>query len=465
MNQNNDNMDNQTFVWVAVALIILLVIPAIYAAKAGYINEVLLSLSCAQLKVFFPFSDEVRIAARHIEQLDPASLSWEQMQGILRYTGKWIRWPWLVALLLFGGVALLLGRTGRLVRRFNMETLLQNNAKSFPCLKPVVGRGKYLLSPESYDSGLWKVARTPLQFAVEHKLLLDVDGKPVQKDKVLKHGLAMSESDVFGRLHLDESRVIDVLTSQLGPAFSGYEGLSPCRRAAAAAFLSYAHGDKKACIAILDTVSCAYSEDNGVASCSVLEQEAFVKKLEKSWKKAADVLGENIIIRHCAYELPWFMALLTRARQKGVLAGSQFLWLRPLDRPLWYALNQCGGRTAWIEGVAPWAHYMAEEKAGSALSEPCLTQAFTGLRKALADQGWLTEAQQPDDAPSAASDSQEKATGSSSSGAAPVSAASAAQDDTRKSSRTRQLQYVYADADDDPEYDVNNDPTIQNQQF
>jgi hypothetical protein len=85
------------------------------------------------------------------------------------------------------------------------------------------------------------------------------------------------------------------------------------------------------------------------------------------------------------------MALLTRARKKGVLASSQFLWLRPLDRPLWYALNQCGGRAAWAEGFAAWAQYAAEKKAGKALSEPHLSQAVTALREALSAQGWLTD--------------------------------------------------------------------------
>ncbi len=67
--------------------------------------------------------------------------------------------------------SIFMGRVSGLVRRFNMESLLRHNAKSFPSLRPVVGSGKYLLSPESYDSGLWKVARTPAQFTLEHGLL------------------------------------------------------------------------------------------------------------------------------------------------------------------------------------------------------------------------------------------------------------------------------------------------------
>ncbi len=85
------------------------------------------------------------------------------------------------------------------------------------------------------------------------------------------------------------------------------------------------------------------------------------------------------------------MALLTLARRKGVLASSQFIWVRPVDRPLWYALNQCGGRAAWAEGFAAWAHYAAEEKAGKTSREMRTAHAVARLRATLAAQGWLTD--------------------------------------------------------------------------
>ena len=313
------------------------------------------------------------------------------MQKVLRYTGSWIRWPFALLLVLFGVAAIFMGRVGSLVRRFNMESLLRNNAESFPCLRPVVGRGKYLLSPESHDSGPWKIARTPVQFALENGLLLDEQEKAFTPEQALKNGLPSTELPAWGNARLDEKKALAVLTEQLGKPFEGCEGLSPCRRALAVAFLAYANGDKKNCISILDMVSCSYNEIDGNADCPVLTDSAFEKRLKKAWARHKDVLSEKNMASHAAYELPWFMALLYRARQKGVLAGSQFLWLRPMDRPLWYALNQCGGRAAWAEGFAAWAHYMAEEQEGKALTEPHVAPAVASLREALSAQGWLTE--------------------------------------------------------------------------
>ena len=180
----------------------------------------------------------------------------------------------------------------------------------------------------------------------------------------------------------------------------------------------------------------------------MLEDGDFTNKLKKQWERHASVLNEKCLSIHAAYELPWFMALLNRARQKGVLASSQFLWLRPLDRPLWYALNQCGGRAAWAEGFAPWAHYQAEEKAGKALSEPHVRPAVASLRQALAAQGWLTEIYvppMPEMVPTAA-------------------AAETSTLDTEFSS-VEPPDVVLADAEDNPEYDANEDEKLADEYF
>lgn len=386
-----DNRDDHLFLWCAFLILVFVVLPALYIAHADSVNRPLLALAKAQIQVFTPFFDEAQTAWTRIAEADPASLSWETMQKVLHYTGSWIRWPFALLLVLFGVAAIFMGRVGGLVRRFNMESLLRNNAESFPCLRPVVGRGKYLLSPESHDSGPWKIARTPAQFALENELLLDEQGKPFSPEQALKNGLPSTELPAWGNARLDEKKALAVLTEQLGKSFDGYEGFSPCRRALAVAFLAYANGDKKGCVSMLDMVSSSYNEIDGNADCPVLTDTAFEKRLKKAWARHKDVLSEKNMASHAAYELPWFMALLYRARQKGVLASSQFLWLRPMDRPLWYALNQCGGRAAWAEGFAAWAHYTAEEEEGKALTEPHVAPAVASLKEALSAQGWLTE--------------------------------------------------------------------------
>ena len=452
MNQSgNDREDQRIFLWFACLIIVFCIVPLLYAAHSEVVNGPLLTLAKAQIKAFTPFFEEAEIAFGRIDAADPAVLSWDTMQKVLRYTGSWIRWPFLLLLVLFGVASIFMGRVSGLVRRFNMESLLKNNAESFPCLRPVVGRGKYLLSPTSYDSGLWRIARTPVQFALEHGLLLDEQGTPFTPEQALKNGLPSTALPAWGHARLDEEKARAVLTEQLGKPYEGDKGFSPCRHALAAAFLAYADGDKKGCIALLDAVSLSYTEENGQASCPVLKDDNFVSKLKKQWECHSSVLSEKCLTIHAAYELPWFMALLCRARQKGVLGTSQFLWLRPLDRPLWYALNQCGGRAAWAEAFAAWAHYQAEEKVGMLLMEPHVQPAVASLRQSLAAQGWLTEIFVP---PMPEADP-----------VPPAAPAETSPPETKTSSIEPPPDVVLAEAEDNPEYDANDDEPLADEYF
>ena len=454
---DRDSRDDHLFLWCAFLIVVFVVLPALYVAHADAVNGPLLALAKAQIKAFTPFFEEAQTAWARIAEADPATLSWETVQKVLHYTGSWIRWPFVLLLVLFGVASIFMGRIGGLVRRFNMESLLRNNADSFPCLRPVVGRGKYLLSPESYDSGLWRIARTPVQFALEHGLLVNDAGEPFTPAQALKNGLPSTELPAWGNARLDEEKALAVLTEQLGKWFEGYEGFSPCRRTLAVAFLAYADGDKKGCVALLDDVSRSYREENGQAVCPVLETEAFAGHLEKTWERHKSVLREKSLLNHVAFELTWFMALLYRARRKGVLASSQFLWLRPLDRSLWYALNQCGGRAAWAEGFAPWAHYTAEEKAGKTLPEPHVAPAVASLKEALSAQGWLTEIfvpPMPEEPSTLSVDSSSAGSPSVDSAGAPSPIEPPPDPDV-----------VLAEAEDDPEYDPNEDPSLAQQQY
>ena len=143
MSQPSDNRDDLIFLCCALLILFCVVIPGLYAAHCGSINGPLLRLALAQVKIFAPFSEEARTALARLSDVDPASLNWEQMRRILHYSASWIRWPLALILALCFLYVFFHDRVGRLVRRFNMNRLLKNNAASFPCLWPVVGRGSY----------------------------------------------------------------------------------------------------------------------------------------------------------------------------------------------------------------------------------------------------------------------------------------------------------------------------------
>lgn len=391
MNQASDQQDTQIFMWIAILVIALFIIPATYAANAGSVNGTLLGLAKLQLKPFVPFFEEAHIAFAKINQADPASLSWEQTKKILGYSGAWLRWLCFPLLILLGTLSLFMGRINKLTRNLDMQKLLMHNAETFACLCPIVGKGKYLLSPNSYDSGLWRIALSPVQFAVENGLLLKDNGKPFASKDILQNGLASTDLKAYGQCYFDEEKAAKVLEKQLGKAFKSYASLSPHRKALATAFLAYGAGDKTTCMDILDALSTSYTEIETIPKCPISENENFQKNITNIWKKHEHFLNDKLMKRHTSFELTWFMALLVFARKKGVLASSQFIWLRPFDRSLWYALNQSGGRVAWAESFAAWTHYTAEEKAEKTVRKANMKQAIERFKETLAQSGFFAK--------------------------------------------------------------------------
>ena len=118
-----------------------------------------------------------------------------------------------------------------------------------------------------------------------------------------------------------------MLRLQLGKRLRGFGALTSERKALAASFLAYAAGDKKECLALLDAVSASYTE-NEVPACLVLTQPAFQKKVARIWNSHKKLRSASLLKRHVAFELPWFMALLTLAPVSYTHLGHENLGQR-----------------------------------------------------------------------------------------------------------------------------------------
>lgn len=97
-----------------------------------------------------------------------------------------------------------------------------------------------------------------------------------------------------------------------------------------------------------------------------------------------------------AYLNTLMVRLLELARERGILITSDLIWLRPIDRSLFYALNNTGrnnikNATALVEGAGVIAHYMVEESLGFACINPEVDKAVDGLEAGLIKEGWIED--------------------------------------------------------------------------
>ena len=83
--------------------------------------------------------------------------------------------------------------------------------------------------------------------------------------------------------------------------------------------------------------------------------------------------------------------LIAVRREHGVVASAEFLWLKTIDRDLWYALNGAGRRQFHVESAGVFAHYHKQLEAmktsGETLTEPKIADAVNGLLGYFEDHG------------------------------------------------------------------------------
>ncbi len=260
----------------------------------------------------------------------------------------------------------------RYKRKMNFESLLDEQAKNFACVRPFL---KINPLKESTTEGPWRYAEDYRTFALRNRLLLDGRRQPLPKDD--------RESEA---VHYDFERASKVFAVQLGAPFTSYQQLPPHQKAILAIHLAHMMVDRDASTALADRCSTSFVQG------------------KKGKPSVIDIEGaDEIFAKHC--NAPEFVrlcarhhhinVLLTAIRHAaldnaGVLQPAEFLWLRPVDRTLWYSMHQVKMREAHSEAAGVRAHYLAEKLAGIALSQAVVKQAAMQLRQALSDEGSIS---------------------------------------------------------------------------
>jgi intracellular multiplication protein IcmP len=170
---------------------------------------------------------------------------------------------------------------------------------------------------------------------------------------------------------------------QLGPRWNGIEATPPYIQALFAAFALKAAQKREESDDLLGRVSLCWDVKKGFHMPAKLNDE--IRRIVRDSKISTPAL--HITNQH-AYRATALLGLLKWARmQGGVLAPAQFLWLRALDRALWYPLNNIGRRSFHTEGAGAMAHFMAEQNAKKPLPIPRIDTAIVTLNQYLATNG------------------------------------------------------------------------------
>lgn len=287
---------------------------------------------------------------------DVANVSAAQLINVMNTVGLYFT---LFTLPIWGSAVVYLvanANASRFKQSYSMETLRKSEVSNWPFISTVLGTK---LAKTGLDEGEFAMSIQPMAFAKKHKLL----------DEKSSGGITT--------VTVNRARAHRVFTLQMGPPWTGnLQDFPPYILALFAIFAAKGEHDTKSAGFLLRQI--AESSINGNRKLNFNGAQAILAKHISSINIAKAVSPH-------AYLYTALAAMLQFARGDGVIATAEFLWLKPLDRQLWYMLNSVGRQVSFSEVAGPYCHYKVELRLRRALKTPVIQEAIDALEESVSE--------------------------------------------------------------------------------
>jgi intracellular multiplication protein IcmP len=293
-----------------------------------------------------------------VQTLDPSDVKLNTLVFVNQLIGEYTCYVFSVCLIFIGWLLYHHNVAGRFRKTYSMKTLSAQEQVNWSAIMPVMGKD---LVKEDISVGPWAMALLPMEFARKYNLLK-------KEDRVLDKNIPGLEMTAGVR----RAEAKRVFTLQLGPYWEGFQNCSPHVVGLAAIFIARINRDRTTAKNLLDEFNQNFANN----------KISFTSAYPVIKKYAATPLVQEITQVH-AYVLTVMASLLIEARKDGVLASAEFLWLKVVDRRLWYMLNCVGRQTPYSEIGGPFAHWKAELAMKRRCRVPMIDEAIRGLEVAI----------------------------------------------------------------------------------
>ena len=252
---------------------------------------------------------------------------------------------------------------------FDVRAFVRELSLTFPQVLPVAD------APPGPEPAL-----SELEFAIRSGILRGKNGERFDPDHTPS-----------GPVEFDRGAARAAFSAQLGNHFADEPGhrLSDCP--------SYVWGIAAVCLARLAGPSgkedseflieyMARSFGTGQSGPGEGKEKETIARMIEKYERNAEALRS---MRNHGFVNTAIPALFSAAKKYGQLTTSDFIWLKSVDRTLFYALNQVGRKVAFVEAAGCRAHSDAEEAKGEPLFESRVDRAVEALERRLAKLGYL----------------------------------------------------------------------------
>ena len=354
-----------SFIGIAILAVLL------WINQHGMISSLVMTFYHYQIAVLHHLTNRFDVADGQMAAANPESVRITDLYGIAHDVGTFFRIPVAALMLILGFVCMVRAAPSRFKRNLDLDGLIKEQALAFPVAHGFAGRHLKLVAP-SRELRPLDYALTPQEWVERY---------------------ATRPDDKF-----DETEARRCLSLQLGPRWCGVETAAPHIGILFAAFALHLAERRDQAGALLGTAALSIASAGGDTPDgpeALLTLPAAVSAAAAEAIEAFEVSSpaSRIAAGH-AYAHTALMALLNASRLKaGVLAPSQFVWLKLVDRPLWYALHSLGFETESfarylhpnprIEAAGVRDHWAVERLAGRPLIRPEVDRALAALRKVM----------------------------------------------------------------------------------
>jgi len=361
--QSQQTPDNSLSpLWITVGLFILgWLLWAFFHTQIVSVFLVIKSFESRLIALVLPSAAYLPVEINHL----PADrVTFSVLLNISYQVGTYLRYPIMVSLGVFACIVYFTHVNLRFKKIYSMESLAKAEEENWPQISPVIGLN---LVDEDIDQGPWAMALSPMQFAKKYHLL--------SEEKTVS--LAMTMASRFAAqvtAHVRREAAYQVFVLQLGEYWQGIEHLPLAIKILFVAFVARANHDQEGSRKLL--LQAAQSAAAG---------KLHVSGVDDLWEKHKHNKFVNHVIHSHAYVLTVMASMLVLARKDGVLASADFLWLKPIDRSLWFMLNCVGRQCVFSEVAGPFAHWNVERAMRRRLLVPMVDEAVNGLEMAIKD--------------------------------------------------------------------------------
>ncbi len=353
-------------IWIMVGIAVLGAV--IWFSGHTLIVSVFFKIKLFEISIVSFFTNALNNVRLMILQTNPASVSMNSLGAYAVPVNEYLIIPFAIMLLLFSILLYSKSSVSRFKHFYTMKTLLALGTSLWPQTKPGL---ELDLIKQDIEKGPWAMALNPMEFAKRYRLLREKTPDRVE-------GQLKRESAVI--VSLIQSRANRIFTMQLGKEWQGIGKLKPHARALYAAFAAKAARDSKVSHDFLKNIAESWKggQVNFAGTDALLEK----------YKNNPNVV--EITSKH-AYEYTVLASLLQLARTDGVLPNADFLWLKPIDRRLWFILSSVGRQTASVEAAGIFAHWLAEKALGRKIRTPMVEQASVALDVAVQEIKYMPD--------------------------------------------------------------------------